>query len=97
MGAEPEVSAGGRSPCQSEGERAPFPGGIKTPQPQDHCTQHRTAEADGGGCIPVLPAAFSKAETPAAEAAAKEAGPARHGQAPRPPFTSGQRQQPNSD
>lgn len=92
MGAEPEVSAGGRSPCQSEGEGAAFPGGIKTPQPQDHCAQHRAAAADRGGCIPVLPAAFSKAETLAAEAAAaKEAGPARHGQAPRPPFISGQR------
>ncbi len=67
MGAESEVGPGGCSPRQSEEQGAPFPGGIKTPQPQHHCAQHRAAEADGGGCVPILPAAFSQAETPAEE------------------------------
>ncbi len=44
MGAESKVGPGGCSPRQSEGKGAPFPGRIKTPQPQDHCAQHRAAE-----------------------------------------------------
>ncbi len=93
MGAESEVGPGGCSPRQSEEQGAPFPGGIKTPQPQHHCAQHRAAEADGGGCVPILPAAFSQAETPAEET--QEAGPAWCRKASRTPFASGQCQQPD--
>lgn len=78
-GAEPQRGFGGSPQSQSQGKRAPLPGGAQAPQPLLQHPQRRAAETGRDGSLSLVPAARRQAETaPPADAA--EAGAPGEGQ-----------------